>query len=176
MFKQSTRLELVLLGAALLVLLLCRQPPKSGNAEVPVDPGWSAAPETMPVQDTPMPAVSRPDLADPGRRARDNAVSPASAPTRERQARRPASSVVTSDNRATRPVGPSSHSLWMVDARRCRDLAYTDVMYGKLTVQWSWDGQRVVPRKVIEVTEADGSTSIWGFDERDDVILTEIPQ
>jgi hypothetical protein len=176
MFKQNTRLELVIVGAALLVLFLCRQPPKSGNAQVAGDGGRPAPAKTMPAGETPMPAVSRPDLDDPGRRTPSPALSPASAPPRELQALQPSSTVMTSDNRVTRPVEPPSTSLWMVDARRCNDLKYTDVMYGKLTVQWSWDGQKVVPRKVIEVREADGSTSIWGFDEREDIILTEIPQ
>ena len=39
MFSQSTRLELTIVGAAFLVLLLCRQPPRSGNAGVVRDAG-----------------------------------------------------------------------------------------------------------------------------------------
>ena len=49
MFSQSTRLELIIVAVALLVLFLCRQPPKSGNAGVPVDIGQTPRPDREPV-------------------------------------------------------------------------------------------------------------------------------
>jgi hypothetical protein len=62
----------------------------------------------------------------------------------------------------------------MVDARKCNGLNYKDVMYGEVTVRRIWNGQEFVARKVLEVKEKSGVTSIWAFDERDDVTLSEI--
>jgi len=62
----------------------------------------------------------------------------------------------------------------MVDARNCGRLKYKDVMYGEVTVRWVWDGQKLVPRKVVEVKEKNGVTSIWSFDEHKDIVLSEI--
>lgn len=64
----------------------------------------------------------------------------------------------------------------MVDARNCGRLNYTDVLYGEVTVRRVWDGQKFVLRKVIEVKEKNGVTSIWSFDEDKDVVPSEIPQ
>src|SRR4030042_597217 len=47
MFSQATRLELIIVVAALLVLLFCSQPPQSGNAQISTDA------ELMPQEPTP---------------------------------------------------------------------------------------------------------------------------
>jgi len=62
----------------------------------------------------------------------------------------------------------------VVDARNCGRLKYKDVLYGEVTVRWVWDGQKLVPRKVVEVKEKNGVTSIWSFDEHEDIVLSEI--
>jgi len=88
----------------------------------------------------------------------------------------PLSSGTTSDNSDTESAVPSQprKRMGMVDARNCGRLKYKDVMYGEVTVRWVWDGQKLVPRKVIEVKEKNGVTSIWSFDEHKDVVLSEI--
>ena len=171
MFSQSTRLELAIVGAALLVLLLCRQPPKSGNAGVVKDTG---------------PALQRPGqmIENQGQKTQDNtvaAVPPAtgSLPTQGAQSPsvNPSSGATTSDNMSTNlaePPQPKMKRMGVVDATKCTGLNYKDVMFGEVTARWVWDGQKDVLRKVCEVKEKDGTISTWIFDDRDDVVVTEI--
>jgi hypothetical protein len=175
MSLQNTRLEWVVVGTVFLVLLLCRQPPKSGNAGVRVDLGrapeaaQSTAPEntarqesaSLPLQTTrppsdatlgnssasqPRAADQRPDLAMPDNPRGESAVS--SQPRPKRMA--------------------------VVDARRCDGLKYKDLMYGEVTVRWVWNGGRLVPEKVCQVTEPSGVVTTWSFDNPD-VIISELP-
>jgi len=62
-----------------------------------------------------------------------------------------------------------------VDATGSSHLGYSDVMYGEITVRWIWNGHKLVPCKVVEVKEADGTMSIWSFDNQDDVVITPLP-
>lgn len=62
-----------------------------------------------------------------------------------------------------------------VDARNARHLGYPEVMYGEITVRWVWNGSRLVPRKVVEVKEPDGTVTIWSFEDQDNVTITELP-
>jgi hypothetical protein len=160
MILQSTRLELVIVGAALLVLLLCRQPPKSGNAGITRDTGLAGQ---QPALQTPE-GISRATGSLPTQTARSLVATPSS-------------DTATSDNRTTdseTPAPPKMKRIGMVDATKCPGLNYKEVMYGEVTVKWVWDGQRMVPRKVCEVREKNGTISTWNFDEPNGVIITEV--
>ncbi len=175
MSLQNTRLEWVVVGTVFLVLLLCRQPPKSGNAGVRVDlgrtpeAGQSPTVENtarqgsadLPLQTTRPPSDAtfgnpsasqsraveqRPDLTRPDNPRRESAVS----------------------------AQPRPKRMAVVDARRCDGLTYKDLMYGEITVRWVWNGGRLVPEKVCQVTEPSGVVTTWSFDNPD-VIITELP-
>ena len=167
MFSQTTRLELIIVAAALLVLLFCSRPPRSGNAE------------------------TRPDATSPAEELRDTEATPQqedlipSEPPQSAAAPLPAAEVqnfvpegIAPDNLATtlESPQPGRKRIGIVDARNCRKLNYEDVMVGEVTVRWVWDGNKLVPQKVCKVTEQNGVTSVWSFDGRDDIVLSEIEQ
>jgi hypothetical protein len=170
MSSQTTRLELTIVAAALLVLLLCRQPPKSGNADVRSD------------AETPMQELT-PGTQDAAQQTNGDPASEPLSATGDQRTRglqtptiAPSSSGVTSDNSDTESAVSAQprKRMGVVDARNCGRLKYKDVLYGEVTVRWVWDGQKLVARKVIEVKEKNGVTSIWSFDEHDDIVLSEI--
>jgi hypothetical protein len=182
MSSQTTRLELIIAVAVLLVLLFCRQPPKSGNAGVRRDVGQ-------------MPQEGQQRMDDGGQRAVDgtgenppSAIMSVPAPTKDRNSQSaspqpavlgPQLDAISSGNPATEPTmppQPRAKRIGVVDARKCNGLNYKDLMYGEVTVRWVWDGQKFVPRKVVEVKEKGGATSVWSFDERNGIVLSEIQQ
>jgi hypothetical protein len=158
MFARTTRLELIIVITALLLLWFCSRPPTSGNAQTFLD----TAPA---LRETPLPTPP----ADSGNvPASQASVSPADAGTVETAAtslRTPAPPT---------PPEPRIRRIGIVDARNCDKLDYKDVMYGEIAVRSVWDGQRFVPRKVCIVRESDGSSSVWTFDEHDNIKLSEI--
>ncbi len=170
MFSQTTRLELTLVAAALLVLLLCRQPPKSGNADVRSDMPTAMQELTPGTEDTDQETNGGP-ASDPLSATDDQQT-----PGPQTSTVAPSTGGATSDNSdAESGVSPQSKKrMGIVDARNCGRLKYKDVMYGEVTVRWVWDGQKLVPRKVVEVKEKNGVTSIWSFDEHKDIALSEI--
>lgn len=170
MSSQTTRLELTIVAAALLVLLLCRQPPKSGNADVRSDAETAMQESTPGTEDAAQETNGGP-TSDPFSAASDHR-----APGLQTSPIGPSSSGVTSDNRDTESAVSAQprKRVGIVDARNCGRLKYKDVMYGEVTVRWVWDGQKLVARKVIEVKEKNGVTSIWSFDEHKDILLSEI--
>jgi len=177
MFKQSTRLELIIVGAALLVLLLCHQPPKSGNAGVPIDAGQPAPQNTTQDREAQMSLPVQRSIDDAGLKVRDGTRSDSQLPDAQAPVINLPRNGTTSDNYTGGPAVPPEPKikrLGMVDARKCNGLNYKDVMYGEVTVRRIWNGQEFVARKVLEVKEKNGVTSIWAFDERDDVTLSEI--
>jgi hypothetical protein len=165
MSSQTTRLELVIVAAALLVLFLCRQPPKSGNAEVRMDVG---------------------QMRENGQRTEDErqvgedvAASNQEPSNSQRQAIQLPSDAGTPDNTSTQsavPPRPKMRRIAVVDARKCDGLKYKDLMYGEVTVQWVWEGGRPVPKKVCQVREPSGAISTWSFDNHDGIVISEIPQ
>ncbi len=170
MSSQTTRLELTIVAAAFLVLLLCRQPPKSGNADVRTGAPAAMQEFTSGTEDATQQTNGGP-ASDP--------LSPTDEPrTRGLQIPTitPSPSGATSDNSDTVSATPSQPKkrMGIVDARNCGRLKYKDVLYGEVTVRRVWDGQKFVFRKVIEVKEKNGVTSIWSFDEHDDIVLSEI--
>lgn len=159
MFERPTRLELVIIFAALLVLIFCSRPPTSGNADIRIDPApaseasWPVAPQPDPDTSGSSPvSVVDTDLAGP-----DGAGSEQSAE---------ASDV---------PPPPQTKRIAMVDARNAGNLNYKDVMYGEIKVRWVWNGQKLVPRKVVEVREPSGVVSVWSFDDHENILLSELP-
>lgn len=152
MFSQSTRLELIIVAAALLALLLCRQPPKSGNAGALVDIGQT--PEA-------------------GQRTGDEQ------PATEDAAGFDQESVATPDNTfapPTVPPQPRMKQIAVVDARKCDGLKYKDLMYGEVTIQWVWEGGRRIPKEVCQVREPSGVISTWSFDNNDGIVISKLPQ
>ncbi len=172
MFSQTTRLELTIVAAALLVLLLCRQPPKSGNANVRSDEETALQELTPRIEDA---SQERNAGLVLNRLSTTGNPQTLDLPT---STIAPSSSGATSDNSDMESTGSSQprKRMGMVDARNCGRLKYKDVMYGEVSVRWVWDGQKLVPHKVIEVKEKNGVTSIWSFDEQTDVVLSEIQQ
>jgi hypothetical protein len=172
MSSQTTRLELTIVAAALLVLLLCRQPPRSGNADVRTDAPTEMQ-ELTPGTDIGVPEANGSPVSDPPSATRDQRMPSLPTPTMT-----PSPSGATSDNDDAGTAAPSQPKkrMGMVDARNCGRLNYKDVLYGEVTVRQVWDGQKFVLRKVIEVKEKNGVTSIWSFDEHQDVVPSEIQQ
>jgi hypothetical protein len=170
MFSQTTRLELTIVAATLLVLLLCRQPPKSGNADVRTDAQPTMQELTPGTEDGAQETNGGP-ASDPLPATGDQQATGLPIATRA-----PSSSGPTSDNGGTASAVPPQprKRMAMVDARNCSRLKYKDVLYGEVTVRWVWNGKEFVPRKVIEVKEKNGVTSIWSFDEHKDIVLSEI--
>ena len=167
MFARTTRLELFIVAVALLVLLFCSRPPRSGNAD------------------------TRPDATPPAEELRDTEPAPQQEgfmPSEPPQS--PADPLPTAEVRSVVPEGiapenltttlespqPGLKRIGIVDARNCSKLNYEDVMVGEVTVRWVWDGNKLVPQKVCKVTEQNGVTSVWSFDGRDDIVLSEIEQ
>jgi hypothetical protein len=170
MSSQTTRLELTILAAALLVLLLCRQPPKSGNADMRTDAD-PALQELTPGTEDAAEGTNGGPASDPlpltGEQRTPGLQTPAIAPS---------PNGLTPDNSDIESAVPSQPKkrMGMVDARNCGSLQYKDVLYGEVTIRWIWDGQKLVPHKVIEVREKNGVTSIWSFDEQKDVVPSNI--
>ena len=149
-FSNSTRLELVIVAAVLLVLMLCSRPPRSGNAEVPAGrahmptptPSWrqESSPAVPPVVDA--------SMQDSAGTARSEEMPPVD-------------------------VQPRFKRVGIVDARNCGNPKYTDLLYGEVTVRWIWNGQKMVPKKVCVVDEGNGVTSVWCFDQQEGITITE---
>ncbi len=169
--SQTMRLELTIVVAALLVLVLCRQPPKSGNAEIYSD-ALTARQELSPAPDDGAQETSGGPASDPPAPVDEQATRGLRTPTSA-----PSPRGATPDNSNAESAAPAQppKRIGMVDARNCGRLNYKDVLYGEVTVRQVWDGQKFVFRKVIEVKEANGVTSIWSFDEHKDVVPSEIP-
>jgi hypothetical protein len=157
MFSQTTRLELVIVVTAMVLLWFCSRPPTSGNAQTFLDTASTS-------RETPLPEQP----ADSGNvTALPPSVSPADSRTAETAAPSP---------EAAAPPPPRVRRIGIVDARNCEKLNYKDVMYGEVAVRSVWDGQRFVPRKVCIVRESDGTSSVWTFDEHDNIKLSEIQE
>jgi hypothetical protein len=161
MWARATRVEFIIVSVALLVLLLCSNPPKSGKADVDdiSGPGsnWPTE-EVRPEPDSSETSeLSTPDMLELDTVEED---APNDVPL----------DTSLLDEAAERP----SARLAAVDARNCNSLDYKDVMYGEVTVRWIWNGTQFVPQKVCIVEEADGTSSVWSFDQQDTAVLSEV--
>ncbi len=182
MFSQITRLEFGIVVAVLLVLFLCRQPPRSGNADVRSDAGPAQPVSTTSLQGTGQDAQTA-DAFNP-----QSAImsSPAATGGRNPQSMNPQAATTTapmasaaSDNGKLEPPlppPPQMKPLGLVDARKCPGLNYDDILCGEVTVRWVWDGGGFVAHKVVVVREKSGVISTWTLEDRDDSVAREIPQ
>ena len=152
MTHKPTRLEVVIVVVALLLLAFISREPRSGRAYVHVD-GDQAERSAVPAD-----AGQNPDEAAASRYARSDGNMEATTP-------------------ATKPPKQpyKVQRMARVDARGVAHLGYPEVMYGEITVRWIWNGHKLVPCKVVEVTERDGTVTVWSFDDQDNVTITELP-
>ncbi len=160
-----TRLELVIIVAALVVLLFSKQPPQPGNADIRSDMEPTTRNLQNPIPQEPSELLRSPDSLEPPltQSADPGLQSPPMTET---------------DNLTPDPIPqprPRPKRYAMVDARKCDSLKYPNIMYGEITVRWVWDGSRMAPHKVCEVQEDSGIVSVWSFDEQHEgVTLTPI--
>ncbi len=77
------------------------------------------------------------------------------------------------DEMPTVDMQPRTKRVGIVDARNCGNPKYKDLLYGEVTVRWVWNGGKFVPKKVCVVDEGNGVTSVWSFDQKNGVTITE---
>lgn len=150
-----TRLELAIIIAAMVVLVFSNRPPESGNASLHEDAKPAANVQTPILPGQP-----------------ENLMPPD-------QAGSVSGDGVQSDNLPVTPLPqpqPKPKRIAMVDARKCDSLKYPNIMYGEVTVSRVWNGTDFEWRKVCEIKEKNGTTSVWNFDDRHEgVIISELP-
>jgi hypothetical protein len=154
MFSQTTRLELIIVVTAMLLLWVCSRPPRSGNAQIYLD------------REQPAPQAQPPALQSS---SGDRPSPPASeAATKE-------SSAAATQGAPATPQPPRIKRIGVVDTRSCDKLSYKGILYGEIAIREVWNGQKLVPHKVCIVRESNGVVSTWDFDEHDDdVTVSEI--
>lgn len=153
MWARATKIEFIIVSIALLVLLMCTKPPKSGNADVGDFQGAISSAERV----TPESDPDRTDVSEEER--------PVDVASQARVA------AMATDEAMVAPPAPR---IAAVDARGCSRLEYRDVMYGQVTVRWVWNGTKFVPHKVCVVEEEGGISSVWSFDQQDEASLSEL--
>ena len=141
----STRLELVIVAAALLVLMLSSKPPRSGNAEVRTPS--AEIPARM--------SISRQESA------------PMTSTSMQ------GNETIRSDDMPPMDMKPRMKRVGIVDARNCGNPKYKDLLYGEVTVRSVWNGGKFVWQKVCIVDEGNGVTSVWSFDQQNGITITE---
>jgi hypothetical protein len=151
MWARATRVEFIVVSVALLVLLLCSSPPKSGSADVgDISDQVRSSPDLSGDDSEDTPAVDMIDENEPNEVSLD---------------------VPLPDDATIRQQVPRVAA---VDARSCDGLDYKNVMYGQVTVRWVWNGTQFVPQKVCIVEEEDGGSSVWSFDQQEKAVLSEL--
>lgn len=156
MWARATRLEFVIVSVALLVLLMCSNPPRSGTAGI-----GEIRDEEAPVAPSAQPSSLDRDF---------DAVEPNVGEELPAEVPEPPSPELDEET-GTIPEAPK---VGAVDARSCDDLEYQNVMYGQVTVRWVWNGTKFVPHKVCVVEEENGVSSVWSFDQQDRAVLSEL--
>ena len=175
MSPRITRLEFSVVAMALIVLLLCSKPPKSGTASVSEPEIPYPAPVPVPfVEEDPAEADMSLDV-DEQADIQEEPVEIPEEPVVEEPSPVGAdvptvSTLSANDTISTEPVKRQA----TVDARGSQGLKYKNVMHGQVTVRWVWNGQKLVPQKVCVVQEPNGVTSVWSFDNPDGAVLTEV--
>lgn len=160
MLARTTRLEFLIVTVGLLVLLFCSKPPQPGSAEVEHALPAGQVSSWPPEDDDFRVDGNLPDSQTQGDESSDPSLL---------------------DAESTPPEDDSSGGqqpprMGAVDARNIGQLPYNDVMYGDVTVRWVWNGRRFVPQKVCVVTEKDGVSSVWRFDEKDNTVVLELTE
>jgi len=148
MFSQTTRLEFIIVTVALLVLLMCSQPPRSGNANVQMPPSEPAAGVRSDNPAVPQNSLSETADSVSGRLTETSA---------------PASDIPA--------VPPSDQSSFIEQApARMTPAGSTaanneEATSEEVAVRYVWDGTKLAPQKVRIVDEGNGVRSIYSFDQ-----------
>jgi hypothetical protein len=143
MFSQTTRLEFIIVAVALLVLLLCSQPPKSGNADISMDTTEPRSRETS--ENAPETQYFEPEIPEPPAQSLTN--------TNVFESKTDTPAAGRDDGESLRPqVQPQAQP--SDSANAAEDVA----------VRYVWDGTRLVPQKVRIVDEGNGVRSVWSYD------------
>jgi hypothetical protein len=148
---RKLRIESAIVIAGLLVLMFYSKPPRSGTANV------NPAESMVPPLDESVEGLSLESLPEPVE------VQPVTT--------KPPATEQPANDASQRP----SKRLARVDATNCPALGYTGVVYGEVTVQWTWTGHELAPTKVVVVDEGNGISSVWNFNDQNGVIITELP-
>jgi hypothetical protein len=174
MFSQTTRLETLIVAVALLVLLLCSRPPRSGNADVYLDA--EVAPDAISVPAEPLIVDAPPTLPTESDTASQAApVDESDAADEDDSGDDPPDDVSVGKPVSTAATHREGKRMAMVDARNSKDLDCDKIMYGEVTVRLIWNGTKLVPQKVCVVEGEDGVNTVWSFDQPPEgVIITEI--
>jgi hypothetical protein len=174
MFSKTMRLETIIVAVAVLVLLLCSQPPRSGNADVYLD--VEAAPDPISAPAEPLIVEEPPALPT------ESDAAGQAAPVEEDDSVNEddfgddlPDDVSASEPISTGGTSPQGKRMAMVDARNSKNFHCDKVMYGEVTVRLIWDGTKLVPQKVCVVEGEDGVDTVWSFDQPPEgVIISEI--
>jgi len=154
MFSQTTRLEFIIVAVALLVLLLCSQPPKYGNAEIltaPPEPVAGGASDASSAE-----ADFEPATAEPFTESLTDEHAPAS------DINRPETDLSGRTSSLSETLSPSADPADTQDrAARNSEAAAA----GEVGVRYVWDGTRLVPQKVRIVDEGNGVHTVWSYDK-----------
>jgi len=154
MFSQTTRLEFIIVAVALLVLLMCSQPPRSGNANVQMPPSEPIAGGGS--ENPPVPQDFTPQTTEPTYRQMPQTSLPASdvPPVR-----------ATEQNSLPEPTQIRTIRLRPGTAQNATAANNAEVPGEEIAVRYVWDGTKLVPQKVRIVDEGNGVRSIYSFDQ-----------
>jgi hypothetical protein len=168
MFSQTTRLETIIVAVALLVLLLCSRPPRSGNADVYLD--VEAAPDTISA-----PAEPPIEEESPALPVEPEAAGQAAPVDENDSGDDPPDDVSVGEATSTGGTSRQGKRMAMVDARNSKNFDCDKIMYGEVTVRLIWNGTKLVPQKVCVVEGEDGVNTVWSFDQPPEgVVISEI--
>jgi len=154
MFSQTTRLEFIIVTVALLVLLMCSQPPRSGNANVQMPPSEPAAGVRSDNPAVPQNSLSETADSVSGR------LTETSAPASDIPAVRPSdqSSFIEQAPARMTPAGSTA-------AQNTTAANNEEATSEEVAVRYVWDGTKLAPQKVRIVDEGNGVRSIYSFDQ-----------
>jgi len=150
MFSQTTRLEFIIVAVALLVLLMCSQPPRSGNANIQVPPSEPAA--TAGSDNPAVPQNSASETAEPD----SGRLTETSTPASDTPAGR--SSIIVQTQAQATPAGSAA-------AQNATAVNNEEATSEEVAVRYVWDGTKLAPQKVRIVDEGNGVRSIYSFDQ-----------
>ncbi|MBN2133261.1 MAG: hypothetical protein JW741_27425 [Sedimentisphaerales bacterium] len=154
MFSQTTRLEFIIVAVALLVLLMCSQPPRSGNADIQMPTLTPDLGEGS--ENPPAPGDSAPQIIERVSELPTETSAPASEISTARQ---------TPRNTFTEPMQVRTVPLRSAAAQNTAAPNNPKTPSEEVAVRYVWDGTKLVPQKVRIVDEGNGVRSIYSFDQ-----------
>jgi hypothetical protein len=174
MFSQTTRLETIVVAVALLVLLLCSRPPRSGNADVYLDaeaaPDTISAPAEPPTAEEPPAPPTESEAAGQAALVEENDSADA-----DDSADDPPDDVSAGEPISRAGTRRQGKRMAMVDARNSKNFDCDKIMYGEVAVRLIWNGTKLVPQKVCVVEGEGGVNTVWSFDQPPEgVVISEI--